>query len=109
MAYRPLVKGDKVKVKALPFNHAYHCYRNMFGEVVYVSGSHVSVAIGSNALAFRENELMVAHDDLSGSIYRYRQSFDDFEKEECPYDDWSKTDLIDKINQLERQIEELES
>lgn len=115
MAYRPLVEGDKVKVKPLGVMHPQLQYSNNFGKVLYVSANGAEVEFNYGSLTsrvwLRQSELMVAHEDLSVSIYRFRDDLHTYvvsEDDECPYADWSKTDLIDKINELERKIDELE-
>lgn len=115
MAYRPLVEGDKVKVKPLGVMHPQLQYSNNFGKVLYVStnGAEVEFTYGgfTSRVWLRQSELMVAHDDLSGSIYRFRDDLHSYvvsEDDECPYADWSKVDLIDRIKSLEQQIEEFE-
>lgn len=107
MAYRDLVQGDKVKVKPLDVTHSYAYFSNCFGKVLSTTrGGKAVVEFSSGRMStrawFYQDQLMVANDDLSGSIYRFRHSEPEIDENECPYADWDHEDLVEKIKDLER-------
>lgn len=108
MAYRPLEKNDRVKIMEKGF-----IAFGTFGTVVSVSGEHADVKMGDRSRWFLQKDLMVAHDSLHGfytdrtyymDISQYKQPVDT--EDECPYDDWDREDLIERINQLEKELDE---
>lgn len=103
MAYRPLVEGDKVKV--MEKNHGWF---NNFGEVIEVSEKGAEVHVGNNRRWFKQSDLMVASDDLSGSIYRFRNiDLDDVEEPACEFEDCDHDDLVDMIVKLRNNVSTL--
>lgn len=115
MAYRQLVVGDKVKVKPLDVMHPQLQYSNEFGEVIEVSSLGAEVSFSSDftehRVWFKQSELMVAADDLSGSIYRFQYSHSEQneldDEDKCEYADWDRDDLIYKIKSLTNQVDSL--
>lgn len=115
MAYRPLVVGDNVKVKPLDVMHPQLQYSNDFGKVIEVSsvGAEVSFSGGytEHRVWLKQSNLMVASDDLSGSIYRFRyaeqKTVDD--EDECEYANYSHEDLVELIGFLKNELAKLEN
>lgn len=114
MAYRPLVENDRVKIM-MKGHYAF----GTFGTVVSTDdGSFADVKMGDLRACFHQKDLMVAHDALHG-FYTHRTYYSDMPKyvptvldsndsDECEYVYWSHDDLVERIKQLERQIEEIE-
>lgn len=112
MAARYLQVGDHVKVKLHPSKNF-----GRFGIVEDVNGYAVIVAIYENAysrvivdrFAINMSHLILAN--LPEQRVDYNNSFLDSvvdNEVECEYDGWTHEDLIERIKQLERQIEEIE-
>lgn len=110
MSYRPLEKNDRVKIMEKGF-----IAFGTFGTVVSVSGEHADVKMGDSSRWFLQKDLMVAHDALHGfytdrtyymDISQYKKQVDS--DVVCKYDDWDRDDLIEKIRELEMQIESME-
>lgn len=113
MAARYLEVGDHVKVKLKTSNN-----HGRFGIVEDVNGYNVIVAIYENAysrviidrLVMSMSHLLLAN--LPEERIAYNESFYDSVTvdtgKDCEYDGWDREDLIERIKQLEQQLEEIE-
>lgn len=112
MASRYLEVGDHVKVKLRTSKNF-----GRFGIVEDVNGYAVIVAIYENAynrvivdrFAMRMSHLLLAN--LPEERVDYNNSFPNSvvdTEEECEYADWTHDDLVERIKQLERVIEQHE-
>lgn len=112
MAIRYLEVGDHVKVKLRTSNNF-----GRFGIVEDVNGYSVIVAIYENAynrvivdrFAMSMSHLLLAN--LPEERVDYNNSFLNSvvdTEEECEYDGWTHEDLVERIKQLESQLDEIE-
>lgn len=110
MAYRYLEVGDHVKVK-------FYKHFGKFGIVEHVNGYYVVVAIYDNVynrnivdrLAVGMSSLLVAN--LPAQNFNYNTIFLNSvvdTKYNCEYDGWTHEDLVERIKQLEAQLDEIE-
>lgn len=112
MAVRYLEVGDHVKVKLRTSKNF-----GRFGIVEDVNGYAVIVAIYENAynrvivdrFAMSMSHLLLAN--LPEQRVDYNNSFLNSvvdTEEECEYDGWTHEDLVERIKQLESQLNEIE-
>lgn len=121
MAYRKLFVGDLVRV--VDINHGLHNMdvvvidaQEKYARVQYSENGTRCFDIPNRNLLVRhsayhhivdgriDHDAKRQHDEKLRSEWNDRNVVDT--EDECPYDDWDREDLIERINQLEKELDE---
>lgn len=121
MAYRKLFVGDLVRVS--DSNHSLHGmdvvvidaqenyarvqYSNNGSQCFNIPNMNLMVRHGGFIVDGRiDHEAKRQHDEKLRYEWSIRNEVDT--EDECPYDDWDREDLIERIKKLESQLDEIE-
>lgn len=120
MAYRKLFVGDLVRV--VDINHSLHGMdvvvidaQDWYARVQYSENGTRCFDIPNRNLLVRHGGFIVdgridhdakrQHDEKLRHEWSMRNDQDDVDDEdECPYDDWDREDLIEKIKSLKKNL-----